>query len=179
MCCLVAAVVLALAAPVMAQNAPKGDVAASYSVLYDKDFADSSGMSGWFPTGWVVSGAARVTGNLSLVGEVGQNYKPFNYMGVDATASLLGVLGGVRYTGRVNPTVLPFVQLLFGLSQARLSAMGLSQSGNAFATQIGGGADIAVSPKLAVRLQGDYRALRSGDGKANEFRLATGIVYHF
>ncbi len=178
-CCLLAAAVLALAAPAMAQNAPKGDLALSYSVMYDKELADTSEFGGWLPTGWIVSGAVRVTGNLSLVGELGANYKPFNYMDVDVTAGLLGALGGVRYTARANPRVLPFVQMLFGLSRASLSAMSISESHDAFATQVGGGVDAAVSEKLAVRLQGDYRALRSGNGTGNEFRLATGIVYHF
>lgn len=179
-CCLVAVAVLALAAPATAQNAPKGDLALSYSVLYDKELPnDVSGASGWFPTGWVASGAVRVTGNLSLVGEIGANYQPLTYQGVDVTLNVTSYLGGVRYTAKAGPRVLPFIQMLFGLARANASAMGVSASDDAFAAQIGGGADVGVSRKLAVRLQGDYRAIRAHGSAGNEFRVAAGVVYHF
>ncbi len=179
-CCLAVAVVLTLAAPARAQNAPKGDLALSYSVLYDKELPnDIPEASGWFPTGWVASGAARVTGNLSLVGEIGANYQPLTYQGLDVTINVTSYLGGVRYTAKAGPKVLPFVQVLFGLARANATVMGVSASDDAFATQIGGGADVMVSRTLAVRLQGDYRAIRAHGSAGNEFRVATGIVYHF
>lgn len=179
-CCLAGAAVLALAAPAMAQNQPRGDLAASFSVLYDRELPnDVAGISGWLPTGWVVAGAGRLTGPLSFVGEVGANYKPTTYQGLDVTLNVYSFLAGIRYTARVNPKVTPFVQMLFGVARASASAMGESASSDAFATQIGGGVDVGVSRKVALRLQGDYRALRASGGYGNEFRLATGIVYKF
>ena len=179
-CCMAPLVALMLAAPAMAQNAPKVDVAASFSALFDKELStDLPGANGWLPSGWLVSGAARVIGNLSLVGEVGANYSSVSTAGIDMSLSVFSALGGVRYTAKAGPRVLPFVQLLFGLARLHADAMGIGISDNEFATQVGGGVDVAISPKLAVRLQGDYRALRSQYGAGNEFRLATGIVYHF
>lgn len=178
--CLVAVTVLALAGPAMAQDTPKGDIAVSYSVLYDKELPDDIfGVSGWLPTGWLAAGSVRVTGPLSIVGEVGANYKGLTFEGVDVTVSVYSFLGGVKYSPKVNSKARPFVQLLVGLGRYNASAMGITGSQDAFASQIGGGVDVAVSKKLAVRFQGDYRALRVSGTYGNEFRLATGLVYNF
>ena len=188
--CLVAVAAMSQAAPAMAQgmtfrrqtstDMPKGDLAVSYSVLYDKELpSEIPGVSGWMPTGFVVAGAGHVTHNLFLVGEVGGNYKPLTYLGVDVTVNVYSFLGGMRYAPRVNPRVTPFMQILFGVARYSANAMGSSASINGFATQVGAGVDIGVSNKLAVRLQGDYRANRSSDSYGNQFRLATGIVCKF
>jgi opacity protein-like surface antigen len=178
--CLTAIVALALAAPAMAQAAPKGDIAVSYSVLYDKEMSsDLPGTNGWLPTGWLVAGSARVTGPLSIVGEVGANYKGLTVEGVDVDVNVYSFLGGVKYSPRVTGNAKPFLQMLVGLARANAAAMGQSGSDNAFAMQIGGGVDIAATRKVAVRIQGDYRGLRANGGTGNEFRFATGVVYNF
>jgi len=59
------------------------------------------------------------------------------------------------------------------------SALGISRSTTAFAIQPGGGVDIAVRPNVAIRLQGDYRALRDEGETFGEFRFAAGVVFGF
>lgn len=178
--CLTVIVALALTAPAMAQAAPKGDIAVSYSILYDKEMSgDLPGTNGWLPAGWLVAGSARVTGPLSIVGEVGANYKGLNVEGIDVDVNVYSFLGGVKYSPLVTGNAKPFLQMLVGLARANASAMGQSGSDNAFAMQIGGGVDIAATRNLAVRIQGDYRGLRANGGTGNEFRFATGLVYHF
>jgi hypothetical protein len=177
---LVAAVVLAPAAPAMAQNAPKVDLAASFSALYDRDLASETlGTGGWMPTGWVAAGSARVRGPLSIAGEVGANYMSFHYADLDQRRDAYTFLGGVRYAPRVHSRVTPFMQLLAGVARYTLSAVGDSFSTYGFGSEFGGGVDVGVSKKLAVRIQGDYRYIRVRGSNGNEFRLATGIVYRF
>ncbi len=178
--CLTVIVALALAAPAMAQPAPKGDIAASFSVLYDKELgSDIQGATGWLPTGWLVAGSLRVTGPLSVVGEVGANYKGLNVEGIDFDVNVYSFLGGVKYSPTVTGNAKPFLHMLVGLARANVSAMGEHISDNAFAMQIGGGVDIAATRNVAVRIQGDYRGLRANGSTGNEFRFATGIVYSF
>lgn len=179
-CGVIAVVVFGLPSSAGAQDQPKGDIAVSYSVLYDKELPnDVAGTNGWLPTGWLAAGSVRVTGPLSIVGEVGANYKGLTFEGVDVTVNVSSYLGGVKYSPKVNSKAKPFVQILVGLARANASALGITGSQDAFATQIGGGVDVAVSRRLAVRLQGDYRALRANGGSGNEFRVATGLVYSF
>jgi hypothetical protein len=69
--------------------------------------------------------------------------------------------------------------MLIGFARANASAMGVNASSDALAWQFGGGVDVGVTRKLAVRVQGDYRFLRASGSYGNEARVATGIVYHF
>jgi hypothetical protein len=177
--CLVAVVALAVVAPATAQDKPKGDIAISYSVLYDKELpSDVLGINGWLPYGWVLSASGRVTDSFSVVGEAGGNYKKIQ-SGYNMTLGVHSFLGGVRYSARDYGKAVPFVQLLFGAARASASSGGVSAGVTGFAAQWGTGVDIAATKRLAVRIQGDYRFLRAGGGNGNEFRLATGIVYNF
>ena len=177
---LVVAAATTLAAPVMAQPVPRGDIAMSYSWLYDSSLSnDTLGMSGVFPAGWLFSASGHVAGPFSLVGEIGANYQSLDIYGVEVTIDLHSYLGGVRYAPTLGSRVRPFVQVLAGLGRLSASTGVSGDAGNAFVSQFGGGADIMATKKVALRLQGDYRALR-GDGTSwSEFRFATGVVYKF
>lgn len=177
---LVAALTLALTAPATAQTMPRGDVAMSYSLLYDNDLPNGfPGMSGVLPAGWLFSASGRVMGPLSIVGEVGANYKPVTINDVDVTLGVFSYLGGVRYRPRLDSEVRPFAQFLIGLARASASSANASISDNAFTSQVGGGVDISVTTKVAVRVQGDYRGLNAHGFSWSEFRFATGVVYNF
>lgn len=180
--CLTAALTLALAAPAAAQAAPIGDVAFSYSFLYDNDVrSNPPGLTGNFPAGWLFSASARVKGPLSIAGEVGGNYQTATIEGVNVSIGVYTYLGGVRYSPRFETRVRPFAQLLAGLARATASVSGIdaTASGNAFAGEIGAGVDIAATTKFAVRVQGDYRGLLASGVYWSEFRFATGVVYSF
>ncbi|HLZ51924.1 MAG TPA: hypothetical protein VKP61_14335 [Candidatus Acidoferrum sp.] len=75
-----------------------------------------------------------------------------------------------------NPTkVTPFVQFLAG--DGRLTALGASS--NNFAFSVGGGADIGVLPRLALRPQFDYVGLHNSGGTANCTRISVSAVFSF
>ena len=58
-------------------------------------------------------------------------------------------------------------------------AIGYSILSTAFVIQPGGGVDIAVRPHVAIRLQGDYRAVRDEGEAFGELRFAAGVVFGF
>jgi opacity protein-like surface antigen len=177
---LAAAVVLLMAAPAAAQPGLKGDVALSYAALYDKELPNNVfGINGFMPAGWLVSGSWHLIDSVSVVGEVGGSYKPISFMGTDVTLNVYNYMGGLRLSGPGVPLVSPFAQVLVGTARVSASASGTTAATNGFAAQVGAGADVTVFPKIAVRVQGDYRYIRADGGNGNEFRLAVGVVYRF
>lgn len=73
----------------------------------------------------------------------------------------------------------PFAHILVGAARVSASAARESAATNGIAAQVGASADVTVFPKIAVRVQGDYRFIRADGGNGNEFRLAVGVVYRF
>jgi hypothetical protein len=39
--------------------------------------------------------------------------------------------------------------------------------------------DVRVGPRIAVRIQGDYRVIRTTGRNNNQSRVLTGVVYNF
>lgn len=64
--------VVCVAAPTVAQNAPRAEFSGGYQFLWAKPSASSFGDDEWarFRTGWYVDGAANVTDMLGVVGQV-------------------------------------------------------------------------------------------------------------
>jgi hypothetical protein len=74
-----------------------------------------------------------------------------------------------------NPTKInPFAQVLLGGS--RISAVG--QSANQFAYSFGGGADIGILPRIALRPQVDYVGLNTSGGQTKCARVSVTLVLH-
>jgi hypothetical protein len=74
-----------------------------------------------------------------------------------------------------NPSKInPFGQVLLGGS--RISAVGSSI--NQFAYSIGGGADIGILPRIAVRPQVDYIGLNTSGGQTKCARVSIQLVLH-
>jgi hypothetical protein len=81
----------------------------------------------------------------------------------------------------------PFVRALFGLARgtakAKIDGESVAQaSRNVFAGSLGGGLDVRVSSRIAIRAaQLDYYPFRSSEGGGltfNNFRFGAGIVYY-
>ena len=157
------------ASPVRAQGPPTAEIAGGYQWVRDGDNDQT------FPRGWFVSGAAVVSsrpkGRVSIVGELGESRfdEPLQggILSAGFSGSQLAYLGGVRF-GRGAGAIRPFVQALAG--GARLSAVfetedldfRLVLSDTVFVVQPGGGVDLAISDRVAVRLMADYRYLGAG-----------------
>ena len=48
-----------------------------------------------------------------------------------------------------------------------------------FTYQPGGGVDVRVAPRIAIRLEGDYRVIRTTGHNNKESRVLAGAVYGF
>ena len=170
-----------LAAPAAAQSV-SGEVAGGYSYLR----VDGEGL----PEGWFVSGAVDLTPSLSVVGEVfsnGRNLSSDDLLegaasepgpdglafaelvegtGIEAGITVRSLAGGIRY-GRSHGRAGWFVQSLAGPAwiDTHFSLLGIDVSitPTSWIWQAGGGVDVSVARRLAVRLRGDYRRLGGFD----------------
>jgi hypothetical protein len=140
---------------------PKADVFAGYSLLA---FEAGNGRHD------AVNGAgASVTAHFNdwfgITGDVSGH--------VQGGDGLLYVLGGPRFTYRSAKTrVEPFAHVLAGGA--------FTADAGRFAMAIGGGIDVRVSDKVAVRaVQADYAPIFSDGRTANNVRIAAGVVFRF
>ncbi len=175
----------------------RADVFLGYSYVYQ---TYGNGVSAFNANGGVAQVAAFPTKWFGLVGEVGL-YGPGTVTVTNSSTTTVGTppgaeisyLFGPRVTFRHGP-LQPYVQGLFGgfytssgLNTALESATPVTPapSSNSFAMAIGGGLDLKVSQRWAIRLvQLDYFMTRLPNPSAvsftqNNFRYSGGIVYRF
>jgi hypothetical protein len=86
-------------------------------------------------------------------------------------------MAGARATARIGPLT-EFGQIMLGVIHERASVFDVSDVRQTSGLQAGAGVDIAVTPRLAARIQVDFRAALSGDtsNAARHLRLAAGLV---
>jgi hypothetical protein len=84
-------------------------------------------------------------------------------------------------SARQSETFTPYAHALFGGFHASAGVSGFSASTSGFAMMFGGGLDIKVAPRIAVRAaQVDWMSLRAeGETSNNNVRVSTGIVFRF
>ena len=149
------------------------------------------------PAGWYVDLAGNLNRHLGVVFAVGGNYKSISESatlgGAAASASadlrVHEFMGGVRFSSRRNPTVVPFGQFLVGAvnGSAKVTASvsvpgspGFSFSEEASGTdvglQTGGGMQLRLAEKFFVRVGADYIRIFSVEG-VNAFRFGAGVVF--
>jgi opacity protein-like surface antigen len=179
------AVALFLLVPLIAagqQEYPKAEVFGGYSFF--RANPDDMNLNGW---------NASVTGNLSswfgVEGDVSGHYGSPRVFGIGVPfvdVSSHTFMAGPRVSYRTN-SVTPFAHILIGGARASTGAFGITVSDSALATAVGGGVDINLSKRFAIRaFQADYIMTRfktgsqlffSGfDERQNNFRLSTGFV---
>jgi outer membrane immunogenic protein len=96
-------------------------------------------------------------------------------------------LFGPRYGRRVSRRVVPFGQVLFGGTHAggalAPGSSGIAGSPNTFAMAAGGGVDVEVRRRLAIRLaELDYFLTRFDNAvndHQNNFRFSAGVAFRF
>jgi hypothetical protein len=161
---------LLAALPASAQEKPSVDVGISWALLGESDMT--------LPAGWVAAVAGRVTDHVAIVGEIGGSYKSVSAPGGYIDVSEHSFLGGGRYAFGRDAQLRPFIQTLVGVSRESLSRTQVGVSVNAFTVQPGAGVDFKVSPRVAVRLQTDFRWMTLQDmGSGWQYRLAAGLVF--
>ena len=167
--------VICLTAPAFAQDTPKVEIAAGYSVLHDQE--PHANLHGW---------VASVTGNvnrwLGIVGEFGQNHTTVDDLG-DAHYDVNAFMVGPRFALRRSPKVTPFAQVLFGAHHAHVDVGSADEGETSFAWQTGAGLDFWINPKAGIRLGGDFRHIHEDAHQDNhhhsEFRFQAGFVFRF
>lgn len=98
--------------------------------------------------------------------------------GVNVNSQLL--LLGPRFTLRKAKGFTPFGHFLIGFSRGSRGYLGISESASRFALAGGGGLDINVGDKLAIRvIQADYVMTRFLSLRQDNLRLASGVVFRF
>jgi outer membrane immunogenic protein len=133
--------------------------------------------------GWVSYNLIR---SFDLVGEVGSQYAP-NISPFAADLAVTSYMVGVRYKKNIGVRLSPFAQAVAGGAHASGSMApgnsGIPGSSNAFAMAAGGGIDLGLSQRFALRLiQADYYYTRFPNGvndHQNNLRIGAGLVVRF
>jgi opacity protein-like surface antigen len=157
--------------PGMAQDIPKAEVFGGYS------------WAGGNFHGWNSSVTGNVTKRFGIVADFSGHYGSERAGSIlikqDAHSALFGPrlsFRGKRFT--------PFVYALFGVTRFHESAtvvgQNLSASDTGFSSALGGGLDVKVNDRVAIRaFQMDYFRPNFFGEAHNRGRLAFGVVLHF
>jgi len=150
-------------------QAPRAEIFGGYQYTHFDGGVDAHGWNG------------ALTGNLN------------NWFGITADFSgAYKTISGVdfrQYTYTFGPTVsirhnedlIPFAHALFGGFHQSASLSGISATGNGFVMLIGGGLDVKITHRFAVRVaQIDWMPLRANGSTDNSnFRYSAGVVANF
>jgi outer membrane immunogenic protein len=166
--------ILLAASSVKAQENRGFEISGNYQYVR---FNPGGGASGINCQGGSGSGVGYLSASIGIVGEFGACKVTGLPSGV--TAHEMDYLFGPRVYFHAHGRVYPFVQALFGGERFSAGVTGAgSGSTNAFATALGGGADITLTRHLSLRaLQVDYLYTHFGGASQNNVRLQSGIVW--
>lgn len=155
-----AAVIFLGATSSFAQEAPKGDVTASYSFLH-------FGASGGNAQGGSFSAAVNANRWFGIAGDFGAYSQ--------SPVKTFTFLAGPRFSVRTQNRITPYVETLFGGTHFTTSGFGSA----GFTVLAGGGLDLGMSRSVALRPQVDYLAIRSGGSTLNAARISLGVAFRF
>jgi opacity protein-like surface antigen len=165
------AVALMLSVSALGQDTPKAELFGGYSYA-------GSGSNGF---------DASIAGNVNhwfgLVADVGGQYSTFTDQGFTEKISSHSFLFGPRFSLRKSRAV-PFVHALFGVANVKTDTdefgPPLFFSDTSFAMALGGGVDVRINDRLAIRVvQIDYLRTNFFGGTQNKGRIAAGVVLRF
>ncbi|MFZ0419024.1 MAG: outer membrane beta-barrel protein [Candidatus Sulfotelmatobacter sp.] len=122
--------------------------------------------------------------SFTVVGEISSEHAS-TIAGNPAGLTLTAFMLGPRYSWHHANRIMPFGQLLVGAAHASggvtSGTAGLVGSENAFATTLGGGVDVQLTSRVALRaLQVDYYLTGFANGSnnnQNNLRIGAGIVF--
>jgi opacity protein-like surface antigen len=169
-------------APSYAQGTPRAELSGGYSFMHDADRGED------FSTGWYGSAVGNINNWIGVATEIGGNYRtcrkcergPFTsavFRGTDLHLRVLTYMAGPRLASRAISAVTPFAQVLVGGSHASGGFQFDGALTTGFTYQPGAGIDVNVTPKVGIRLQGDYRVIRTQGHNGKESRVLAGVVF--
>jgi outer membrane immunogenic protein len=150
---------------------PKADVSIGYSDLH---LNNSGGYSETNLNGFTASGAFHFDRWVGVVADLGVNHGSPG--GVDTTTTTYTF--GPRISARVTKRFVPFGEALVGGAHFSASFSGISGSVNPLAFAFGGGVDLGVARRIAVRPQIDYFGFRSNGSTEGAERIAVSLVFN-
>ena len=176
--------ILCGAVPLFAADAPRFELSGGYSFMHDTDRSEH------FPAGWVASATGNINDWIGVVTEVGGNYRtcrncqrgPFasqKFRGTDLHLRVHTFLGGPRVASHAVAAMTPFAQVLFGGAHVSGGVEFDGALNTGFVYQPGAGIDVHVTPSVGIRLEGDYRVIRSTGHNNKESRVLAGVVVGF
>jgi len=194
------AVALILGGAAMAQDDHKIEVTGDYSY-----FRFNPGLPSYFNSQNLNGGGGQGTyffmPNIGLAADL-QGYGSYTQC-TKPTAPIAGCASGNLFTYMFGPQLKarmgklePFGEVLLGGAHSNLYANACSKisglcaskspSNNAFAFEVGGGVDFAVTEKIAIRIvDADYVLTRfgnnftGGNNSQSNFRFQTGVQFRF
>ena len=132
----------------------------------------------------------RITRHLGLTGDASAHFhrstRDTGFGAFSSRRDQYFLLGGVQLRAAGDKQVRPFAHALFGASLFRGFTSDIRPAGNvftfddatSFAMALGGGLDLHVSKRIAVRLiQVDYTPTFFGSGRQDNFRISAGIIF--
>jgi hypothetical protein len=178
-------VMLVGASNALAQEAHTGDAAIAYHWVRSNAGPGECGCFGL--NGGGVSGSWNYRGPWSFVAD----FSAENTSGAPVTGNsltLTSYLAGARYRlpqpllkGKHKPQA--FAQVLLGAAHAGGGIAGIGDASFGFASRVGGGLDVPVSPRFAVRVvQLDYYLTtfsNATNDHQNNFLVGAGLVFHW
>jgi outer membrane immunogenic protein len=166
-----------------AQGVSRAEAAFTYDWVHTN--APPSGCGCFSMNGGSGSFALRLAPSFSAVGEVGATTNG-NVNSTGDGLTLIDFLGGGRYMPHFRSRLMPFGQVLVGGAHASGSLspgqLGIG-SATVFALDAGGGLDVKLSHRFAIRVfQTGYLLTmfpNKGNDRQNNLRVSGGFVIHF
>jgi outer membrane immunogenic protein len=167
------------------QDTYSGDVAAAYHWMRANAGPGHCGCFGM--NGGGLSGSWNFRSSLSAVVDISAENRG-SAPSANNSLTLVSYLAGARYKlpqpwleGSHKPE--PFAQMVLGAAHAGGGEAGVADGSYKFATRIGGGIDVPLSARFAVRIiQIDYYLTtfaNATNNHQNNLLVGAGIVYHW
>jgi opacity protein-like surface antigen len=177
------------------QKVPLGEVYVGYSYAGADPFSlgQQTGLSGW-------EGALQINATrwLSLVADFSGDYGtvqlpvsvptpfppcpplcPSSATSLDVNTHLYTYLFGANVPYRKFARLTPFAQALIGRAHVSGEIQGISEIDTETAFALGFGADYRISERLGWRVQADYLHTKFFHNVDDNYRLSTGITWHW
>ncbi|HEY7617937.1 MAG TPA: outer membrane beta-barrel protein [Terriglobales bacterium] len=171
-------------ATIASAQVPGGNIFLGYSYARaDIGSTDRANLNGWNG-----SLEGKVFPWVGIVADVSGHYGTQNFPRICTTpgpcppvpvdGSVYSAVFGPRVSVSVG-RIRPFAHAMFGVSHVNLDSSFVNGSDTSFSSALGGGIDYNLVPAIAWRVQMDNLQTRFFSDTQNNFRLSTGIVFHF
>jgi opacity protein-like surface antigen len=176
--CVITLALVVLSGVAFGQDAPRAEVFGGYQ--YFRASSGTPGIDSLNLNGWNASFSGYFTHYFGVTGDFSGAYGTPTILGFGVNTKVHTYMFGpvVRLTNASKFT--PFAHVLFGGGHISGEVAGVSASDNGFTWAGGGGLDVNLNSRVAVRAaQADFLQTRFGGDSQNNFRYSAGVVFKF